>query len=212
MSKKDKKNHGCCGGCCGEQHENESNENKKLSEVEILSKENQELKNLIDNLKKEINSYQIKLENINNEYIVKVNEKAKEAKEILDKKVSELEEKNKIELNTKINKFVEDKFSSMLETIDRLGTIINSTNSSPEVNNYLQGFKMFLSMFQNSLNEFNIHQIEVKVGDKFNEEYMQAFELVDDQKVPSGCVSSIVGQAYKYNDKIIKHAVVRVQK
>ena len=166
----------------------------------------------IENLKNEVNSYQVQLNKINNEYIQKVNEKSKEAQELLNKKIIELEEKSKEEINSKINKYIEDKFSSMLDTIDRLNLIINSSNSSPEVNNYLQGFKMFSTMFQNSLNELGIQQIEVKVGDKFNEECMQAFELVDDKKVSSGCVSSIVSQAYKYNNKIIKHAIVKVQK
>ena len=208
MSKKNKKQENCsCNDCCCE------NEPKKeLSEIEILKNQNIELKQIIENQKSEINKYQIQLDNINKEYIQKVSEKAKEAKEILDKKTIEIEEKSKHEINSKINKFIEDKFSSMLETIDRLSLIINTSSSSPEINNYLQGFKMFSTMFQNSLNELDIQQITVNIGDKFNEEYMQAFELVDDKKVEHGCVSSIVSQAYKYKDKIIKHAVVRVQK
>lgn len=211
MSKKDKKNQNTCeNNCCC--NEKDTKNNCELSEIEELKKEINELKQSNENLRNENNKYQIQIDNINNEYIQKVNEKAKEAKEKLDKKIVEIEEKNKIELEAKINKFIEDKFSSMLETIDRLGLIINTTNSSPEVNNYLQGFKMFLTMFQNSLNEFNIEQIPINIGDKFNEEYMQAFELVDDKKVESGCVSSIVGNAYKYKNKVIKHAVVRVQK
>lgn len=208
MAKKDKKQENCsCNDCCCE------NEPKKeLSEIEILKNQNIELMQIIENQKSEINKYQIQLDNINKEYIQKVSEKAKEAKEILDKKTIEIEEKSKHEINSKINKFIEDKFSTMLETIDRLSLIINTSSSSPEINNYLQGFKMFSTMFQNSLNELDIQQITVNVGDKFNEEYMQAFELVDDKKVEPGCVSSIVSQAYKYRDKIIKHAVVRVQK
>lgn len=202
----------CCNeSCCDKEDECCSSTNSK-SEIVNLKKENEQLLKKIENLKNEVTSYQFQLNKINDEYIQKVNEKSKEAKELLNKKILELEEKSKEEINSKINKYIEDKFSSMLDTIDRLNLIINSSNSSPEVNNYLQGFKMFSTMFQNSLNELNIQQIEVKVGDKFNEEYMQAFELVDDKKVSSGCVSSIVSQAYKYNNKVIKHAIVRVQK
>ena len=208
MAKKEKKTNNC--GCNKNSCENK--DEKEISKLEMLKKENSELLQKINMLNSEINKYQIQIDDINKEYIQKVNEKAKEAKEILDKKIAENNEKSKQEIELKINKYIEDKFSSMLETIDRLSQIINTSSSSSEINNYLQGFKMFLTMFQNSLNELDIHQITVNIGDKFNEEYMQAFELVDDKIVGSNCVSSIVSQAYKYKNKIIKKAVVRVQK
>ncbi len=182
------------------------------AEIEKLKLENTNLNNLIVNYQSEIEKYKSQINKINDEYIQKVTQKATEAKEILNKKIVELEEKYSQEFKLKINKYVEDKFEGLLNTIDQLTLIVNSNPSNPDIANYLQGFKMILGMFENSLNNLNIYKININVGDKFDESYMHAFELVDDNSVEPNHVSSIISYAYKYNDKIIKYASVRVHK
>lgn len=194
----------------------ETHETKKVDhhqeEIKKLQKEIQDLKQANQNLTTEVNSYKSQINVLNDEYINKVTAKAKEAQELVNKKYQELEEKSKQEVQAKIDRWVEAKFDGLLNTIEQLANIINAPVASDEVRNYVYGFKMILSMLQNSLAEMNIRQIVVNVGDNFDENLMQAFEVVHDANVGENQVAYVISNAYEYNGKIIKHGVVKVQK
>lgn len=194
----------------------EAKENKELLELKNI---NQQLlleidtnKELINKLNVEITNLKSEIGKINQDYIEKVTLKAKEAKDLVDKKYLELEEKSKLETIRQVDRIIESKFDVLLSAIEQLTAIVNSPVNSPELTNYLYGFKMILGMLQNGLAEIGIIQIVVNVGDAFDENLMQAFEMVDNKMVEPGKVASVISNAYKYKDMIIKHAVVRVQR
>lgn len=192
---------------------------KKKSELDLLKEEKKQLnkellelkeKNLKLNL--EISKLENQIKQINSDYIQKVTQKAKEAQELVNKKHLELEEKSKLEVSRQVDRLIESKFDALLNAIEQLNKIIETPSENPEVKNYTYGFKMILGIIQNALNELGISQIVIEVGSEFNENVMQAFEMVDDKQVPSHHVAYVFSNAYKYKDTIIKHAVVKVQK
>ena len=182
------------------------------SELEVLKTRVAELELLTNNLKSENAKLNLEITKINNEYVQKLTTKTKEAQEQLNLKRAELEEKAKVDVEHKIDKIIESKFDDLLKTIEQLAKIVNMPAPSEEVKNYVYGFKMILGMFQNALSEFNIHQIIVNPGEKFDENLMQAFEVVENSNYESNCVVEVISNAYEYKNKIIKHAVVKVQK
>ncbi|GAA5414566.1 nucleotide exchange factor GrpE [Ureaplasma ceti] len=177
-----------------------------------LTKELDDAKNLVNKLTLETSQLKREIEKINEDYITKVTLKAKEAKELVDKKYAELEEKSKAEVERKVDRLIESKFDALLNAIEQLTKVVNAPVASSEVQNYVYGFKMILGMLQNGLAELGIHQIVVNVGEPFDENIMQAFELVEDGAVASQAVAYVISNAYEYKGAIIKHAVVKVQK
>ena len=196
-----------------EETKNQDINNQEVSkEVEELKAQIAELQILNNNLKQENAKLNLEITKINNEYVTKLTAKSKEAQEQVNKRYQELEEKSKQEVEAKLDRIIESKFDELLKTIEQLAKIVNMPTNSEEVRNYVYGFKMILGMFQNSLAELNIHQIIVNPGEKFDENLMQAFEMVDGSGYESNCVADVISNAYEYKNKIIKHAVVKVQK
>lgn len=185
-----------------------------------LENENKELKKTIETLQANIATLKIDNSNLNKQisdmnadYVEKIKQKAIEAQKIIDESKLQLNERLNDEVKLKTTLYIEKKFDAILNCINQLNTIVNtSTNLDPQIQNFLIGFKMIANLFNNALSEMDITKIEINVGDKFDENTMQAFELVDDNKVESGCVSEIIGNGYIFNNKVIKHAIVKLQK
>lgn len=192
---------------CNEQYKKLENENKELKKtIETLQTNLASLKIENSNLSKQIND-------MNADYVEKIKQKTLEAQKIIDEAKSQLNERLNDEVKLKTNLYIEKRFDPILNCINQLNTIVNTNaNLDPQVQNFLVGFKMITNLFNNALEEMDIIKIDVNVGDEFNENTMQSFELVDDKKVKSGCVSEIIGNGYIFNDKVIKHAIVKLQK
>ena len=190
-----------------EQYKKLENENKELKKtIETLQTNLASLKIENSNLSKQIND-------INADYVEKIKQKTLEAQKIIDETKFQLNERLNDEVKLKTNVYIEKRFDPILNCINQLNTIVNtSSNLDPQVQNFLVGFKMIANLFNNALEEMDIIKININVGDEFNENTMQAFELVDDKKVKSGCVSEIIGNGYTFNNKVIKHAIVKLQK
>lgn len=190
---------------------NKPNTNSNNNNAKLLV-ENNNLKQEVTALKQEISKLQTEIQSLNTDYINKVAAKAAEAQQLVNKKQQELQERFKDDVDSKINSYIEKKFSPFLDCINQLATIINSNVSNPEIKNYLLGFKMILDLFYRSLEEMDIFCVDIKVGDVFNENYMSAFEVVDNTNGASNTVAQVMSPAYKFHDKVIKHAIVKVQK
>lgn len=176
-----------------------------------LVAENETLKQEIIKLQAQLGSLEHELKNLNASYIEKVTAKANEAQELVKQKQQELETRFHDELNSKINNYVEKKFGMFLDCINQLTTIVNSNVTSKEVEKYLVGFKMILDLFSRGLAEMDIVCVDIKVGDPFDEKYMSAFEMVNQENFAPNTVVEVLSPAYKFNDKVIKHALVKVQ-
>lgn len=188
-------------------HDKSLNENEKLhEEINILTTK-------LKKLEEENLNCKIEIAKINADYIKKIMQKSTEAQELVKAKQAELDERFKVELDSQIVNYIEKKFGSFLDSINQLNRIINSSNnSSNEVRNYLVGFKMILDLFYRALSDLNISIIDINVGDKFDENYMSAFEAVHVENMKPNTVVEVISPAYKFKDKVIKHGLVKVQK
>lgn len=100
----------------------------------------------------------------------------------------------------------------LIPVIDMLKAVVAAPSTSPEVQNYLMGFKMLIAQIEQALEANNIVLINTKVGDDFDMYLHQAIETVETDKVASGKIVEVVANGYKLHDRVIKHANVRVAK
>lgn len=190
----------------------QNNNFKNNHEIKKLKDEITSLSENVKNLLIENNQLKEEIKKINDDYVQKITIKSLEAKKIIDEKQHLLEKRFDQDVKSKITNYIENKFSGILDSINQLNIIVNSNVNSEEVKNYLFGFRMILDLFDKSLLEMNITKIVVNIGDDFDEKYMSAFEIVENSNVSSNQVASVISPAYKFEEKIIKYALVKVQK
>ncbi|MDE7433801.1 MAG: nucleotide exchange factor GrpE, partial [Mycoplasmoidaceae bacterium] len=82
----------------------------------------------------------------------------------------------------------------------------------PKVLNYQKGFNMFLTMFKTLLNDINVQEIDVKVGEEFNPNFMECFELQNSNDIKENHVIKVVNKGYKLHERIIVPTLVVVCK
>lgn len=105
----------------------------------------------------------------------------------------------------------EDFIEKILEILDNFERAINmdDDNLNDEVSKFLSGFKLIYGNLRNYLDEIEVKEIEC-INKPFNEEEMEAVltEKVDDKE--PNVVIEVMQKGYKYKDKVIRHAMVKV--
>lgn len=146
------------------------------------------------------------------DYKVRLEQKALEANEKVAAKRQELEDRLAQEIEIKKHKLISNDMQQLFATIDQFENVINAPNSDPQVSAYIAGFKMLLSLFEQSLTNLGISRIMVKQGDKFDADIMAAIDGIESDQFPKGTVVRVQSPAYVYNEKVVKHAIVIVSK
>ena len=82
---------------------------------------------------------------------------------------------------------------------------------SDEVSKFLSGFKMIYTSLINMLSELEVTEIEVD-GKEFNPTIAEAVLVEEDKTKPAGVVLEVLQKGYKYKDKVIRPAMVKVNK
>lgn len=180
----------------------------------------------IDQLKKELDETNNKLEN----YIERIKEleqekiatadffklelikKSKLAQEEVNKKIDEITQKLNQELKHSKKYAIEGQAIDLISIISQFESVISIEVDDPSVKNYLVGFKMFLNMFNNLLADMNISEIKIKIGDNFDEKTMEAVSINSEADIDSNCVTRVSKKGYKLHDKVIQFAKVEVRK
>ena len=75
-----------------------------------------------------------------------------------------------------------------------------------------KGIHIIFNEIMHLLSKYGVKQYSVKVGDKFDPEIHDAVYLTINKKVESGCVSEVLKNGYRTDDKIIRYAKVNVEK
>ena len=96
--------------------------------------------------------------------------------------------------------------------VDMLVQIVNMPAPSPEVQNYVIGFQMISNQISEILKNEGLVKIEVKVGEEFNPKNMQAIQTEYDESKPENSIIRIMQNGYMYKDRILKPAMVVVNK
>lgn len=198
---------------------NEKLQDVTLNEIEILKSENdklkkqlEELNNLLNSKEKNIEHLTSQINEINNEYVQKIQLKMNEANNLLKQKIDELNLKSQQELAVYKKYAIEKQAAQLIEIINQFDLSLSYPQTDTKIINYQNGFKMFLSMFKSLLSELGINEIPINVGDDFNPQYMECIEFVDDINIDDNKITKILTKGYKLHDRIVKVATVVVNK
>ncbi len=162
-------------------------------------------------------------------------EKQEEKKEKKKKKDSELDEiKNQvIELQTKLmysqaelinyRKRTDERIEDLLkyknedllldltDMIDNLKRAASVKAESEESKRIQTGINMVCNQFMEILKKYGVVEIEA-IGYPFDSNYMEAMMIENDDTKPDEMVTEVLIPGYKYKDRVLKHAVVKVNK
>ncbi len=150
----------------------------------------------------------------------------------LNKKISTLEEELKVQKNEYLKVFAEmentkkrlkdeaikdRKYASqnvigeLINPIDMLVQIVNMPAPTPEVQNYQMGFQMIANQLVDILKNEGLAPVEA-LGKEFNPKTMQAMEAAWEEDKPEGLVLKVMQSGYLYKDRVLRPAMVVVNK
>ncbi len=89
--------------------------------------------------------------------------------------------------------------------------MMDDNDLSDEVSKFLSGFKMILGSLTQLLDKFEVHEIEC-LGLEFDPNVAEAVLTEHDETKPENVVLEVLTKGYKYKDKVIRHAMVKVNK
>ena len=158
--------------------------------------------------------------------------KHKDEKLKLEKKIEELEAELKVQKNEYLKVFAEmentkkrlkdeaikdRKYASqkvigeLINPVDMLIQIVNMPASTPEVQNYQMGFQMIANQLVDILKGEGLAPVEA-LGKEFDPKMMQAMETEWDSEKPEGVVLKVMQTGYLYKDRVLRPAMVVVNK
>ena len=95
---------------------------------------------------------------------------------------------------------------NMIENMDRAASVKAESEESKKIQD---GIKMGSNQFKDILKKYGVVEIEA-LGYPFDEDYMEAMMVGNDPTKPNEMVLEVLMKGYKYKDRILKHAVVKV--
>ena len=101
----------------------------------------------------------------------------------------------------------------LLPIVDNFERAIKMDNNdlSDEVSKFLEGFKMIYTSLINIWVKSEVKEIDV-LGKEFDPVYAEAVLVEHDENKPEGVVLEVLTKGYMYKDKIIRPAMVKVNK
>ena len=89
--------------------------------------------------------------------------------------------------------------------------MMDDNDLSDEVSRFLSGFKMILASLTQLLDKFEVKEIEC-LGLEFDPHVAEAVLTEHDENKPENVVLEVLKKGYKYKDKLIRPAMVKVNK
>ncbi len=100
--------------------------------------------------------------------------------------------------------------SDLVAPVDMLVKVINgTTNPTPEVQNFLFGFKMISEQLLQALQNDGLKEIKA-LGEEFDAKYMQAMSKEKKDGVEPNKVIEVLQTGYMYKDHLLRPAMVKV--
>lgn len=117
------------------------------------------------------------------------------------------------ELETLFKYEGENIIKEILKVVDNFERAISMDDDdlSDEVSKFLSGFKMIYTSLVNMLSELEVTEIEVD-GKEFDPTISEAVLVEEDKTKPANVVLEVLQKGYKYKDKVIRPAMVKVNK
>lgn len=117
-----------------------------------------------------------------------------------DKRIEDL-------LKYKNEDLLED-LTDMIENMKRAASVKVESEESKKIQT---GIMMVNSQFNDILKKYGVVEIEA-LGLPFDPNYMEAMMIENDKDKPDEIVTAVLETGYKYKDRVLKHAKVRVNK
>ena len=89
--------------------------------------------------------------------------------------------------------------------------MMDDNDLSDEVSKFLSGFKMILGNLTSLLDKFEVKEVEC-LGLEFDPHVAEAVITEHDENKPENVVLEVLTKGYKYKDKLIRPAMVKVNK
>lgn len=107
----------------------------------------------------------------------------------------------------------EDFIKEVLDIKDNLerAAMMDDNDLSDEVSRFLSGFKMILANLTQLLDKYEVKEIEC-LGLEFDPHVAEAVLTEHDENKPENVVLEVLKKGYKYKDKLIRPAMVKVNK
>ena len=121
--------------------------------------------------------------------------------------------RNEIEKSNMLKYANEDLAKNLLPILDNFERAIrlDDNDLSDEVSKFLSGFKMILGNLTALLDKFEVREVEC-LGLEFDPHVAEAVLTEHDESKPENVVLEVLTKGYKYKDKVIRHAKVKVNK
>jgi len=103
----------------------------------------------------------------------------------------------------------QDLLLDLVNMIDNLDRAANTKAESEESKKIQTGIVMISNQFKDILKKHGVVEIEA-LGYPFDADYMEAMMVDNDPSKPNEMVLEVLMKGYKYKDRILKHAVVKV--
>ena len=117
------------------------------------------------------------------------------------------------EVATRLKYANEDFIVELLPVIDNFERAIklDDNDLTDELSKFLSGFKMIFGNLNSILNKFQVTEISA-LGLEFDPNFHQAVIMESDETKPAGVVLEVLQKGYMYKDKVIRPAMVKVNK
>lgn len=175
-----------------------------------------------------------KVEELNNEEVASPKEEKKNKKEnkkdkqieSLQKEIEELKNKNirvtadmvntirrKDEENQRMMKYAnESLILELLSVLDNFERALNVNGEiSTELSSYKEGINMIYNSLKNILDKYEVKEIEAD-GKEFDPSIHLAVMQVEEKEKASNIIIEVMQKGYTYKDKVIRPAMVKVNK
>ena len=105
-----------------------------------------------------------------------------------------------------------DLVNDLVSILTNLDKCVNMETEDPMLKNFLIGFRMINNQLFDRLYQDGLEEIKVNVGDEFDPNIHHAIETTEVEGIESNIITEVVQKGYKYKDRIIKPAMVKVNK
>ncbi|MCQ2978805.1 MAG: nucleotide exchange factor GrpE [Clostridia bacterium] len=148
----------------------------------------------------------------------KVDKLTEESKANLDKYMRTLAEYDNFRKRTQkeksdmYDKGIIDTVSNFLDVIDNFDRALNGINKNDideKTKTLFDGIEMIRSQMDKALNKIGVTAIEAS-GKEFDPNIHNAVMHVDDESLGENVVAEELQRGYMYNDKVVRHSMVKV--
>lgn len=181
-------------------------------------------------MEEEVKTEEAKQEEVKESKKEKKHDSKKDHKEELESaknKILELEDKNvrlqaefmnyrtrtESEITNMFKYEGENTIKELLEVVDDFERAIKMDDNdlTDEVSNFLKGFKMIYTRIITILDKLEVKAVEVE-GKEFDPNFAEAVLTEHDENKPENVVLEVLKKGYMYKDKLIRPAMVKVNK